>query len=642
MALKRQQRNLPDPSTVTYFNKLNTARFFIVPRGLPYHGRVSPWPLLTLAMSLLAVDRDAPLHTLSDVGPPAFTLPPRAWALWQAQDVIALAGLLSPYDTLSGELTHLRAAARAKIGNVDAAVTDVHTLVWGEPDTLWSLATLRQVVDCPETAAALYTAREQEVIRRRIPPVQPGQVMSRDAIFSVWSKLAKDAPTGRLRIEARYAQGVWWLHAQDYPAAIKRLREAERAALHQPTDRWPVLLALGEAERRRGHYTAAMAYFDTVAHSNDAFLATRAQGQAGQMAMEYRRYADAQRLLSARLIASPVGDTRHESLWGLGWVAFRTGDFSAAQRFLRTVQDEAPFGPWGAAAAYWQARATYELGDTERARLDWVALTTRYPNDYYAYRARTSLGTAPWPRCDAPREVETTEVMHVRGLLAEGMQHRVRSALKRFTATGLGHFGPVALQELARAATTVGDRVAATTLSQARLQRFYDGSPAARAVLDQSFGSPYRKLVTQAAEAEHMDPALVLGLVRAESSFRPSVVSPAGALGLLQLLPSTAQGLWQEERHAHPASVADLLEPAVNIRLGVRYLARLWRSFKKHDEYALATYNAGPTAVRRWKRLQGDLPPDLFVEEIPFAETRAYVKRVLAWRGLAALLTPSP
>jgi hypothetical protein len=119
---------------------------------------------------------------------------------------------------------------------------------------------------------------------------------------------------------------------------------------------------------------------------------------------------------------------------------------------------------------------------------------------------------------------------------------------------------------------------------------------------------------------------VALGLVRAESSFRPRVTSPAGALGLMQLMATTAQGLWREEKHRRAASLAELLDPPVNVRLGMRYLARLLRSFDRREAYAVATYNAGPSAVLRWREAQGDLPEDIFVEEIPFAETRAYVK----------------
>ncbi|MEL6544038.1 MAG: transglycosylase SLT domain-containing protein, partial [Myxococcota bacterium] len=73
-----------------------------------------------------------------------------------------------------------------------------------------------------------------------------------------------------------------------------------------------------------------------------------------------------------------------------------------------------------------------------------------------------------------------------------------------------------------------------------------------------------------------------------------------------------------------------LMNPRTNARLGARYLGRMLRAFRGREEYALAAYNAGPGAVTRWREARGDLPDDIFVEEIPYRESRHYVRSVLA------------
>jgi soluble lytic murein transglycosylase len=115
--------------------------------------------------------------------------------------------------------------------------------------------------------------------------------------------------------------------------------------------------------------------------------------------------------------------------------------------------------------------------------------------------------------------------------------------------------------------------------------------------------------------------------MREESGYRPEVISVSGARGLLQLMPTTAERVAREQRlegfHAD-----DLFLPSVNIRLGSAYLEGLLREFDGRKSAAIGSYNAGPQAVARWvARNTGE--DDEFVEEIPYNQTRAYVKRVM-------------
>jgi len=127
-----------------------------------------------------------------------------------------------------------------------------------------------------------------------------------------------------------------------------------------------------------------------------------------------------------------------------------------------------------------------------------------------------------------------------------------------------------------------------------------------------------------------------------ESAFSPFVVSSAGAMGLLQIMPRTgwriARALGRPGFH-----LDDLFCPEVNLRFGIWYLAALVERFRGQLPLALAGYNGGPHNIQRWLRARKTVPElDAFVEEIPFTETRAYVKKVVGLAGRYGLELGEP
>lgn len=139
-----------------------------------------------------------------------------------------------------------------------------------------------------------------------------------------------------------------------------------------------------------------------------------------------------------------------------------------------------------------------------------------------------------------------------------------------------------------------------------------------------------RDTVEQASKANGLDPVWTLALIRAESAWQTDARSPVNALGLMQLMPATGQRMARELGIAWQGS-GMLLDPVTNIRLGTRYLAQQAERFGGSPWLATAAYNAGPTPVQRWLAERGTLPPDVFIETIPYGETRDYVMRVLAF-----------
>ncbi|MEL7536053.1 MAG: transglycosylase SLT domain-containing protein [Pseudomonadota bacterium] len=147
------------------------------------------------------------------------------------------------------------------------------------------------------------------------------------------------------------------------------------------------------------------------------------------------------------------------------------------------------------------------------------------------------------------------------------------------------------------------------------------------------YPTPWYDAFAAAARDNEISVAWTYGIARSESLFMPDVRSSAGAVGVMQLLPSTARSTARAIGFKF-RGITTLTDATSNIRLGTRYLAGLAQRFEGHEALATAAYNAGPHRVDRWLEGAGGMPADVWVETIPFDETRGYVQRVLAARAV--------
>ncbi len=134
----------------------------------------------------------------------------------------------------------------------------------------------------------------------------------------------------------------------------------------------------------------------------------------------------------------------------------------------------------------------------------------------------------------------------------------------------------------------------------------------------------------QQSQNRRLDTALVHGLIRAESAWHPEAISGAGARGLMQVTPDTARRLAGQHGLAYTGS-ASLLQAATNIRFGTANLSSLLTRFRNDPVAVLAAYNAGPHVQQRWEATRPSNPPDIWIETLPYFETRDYIPRVLAF-----------
>ena len=346
----------------------------------------------------------------------------------------------------------------------------------------------------------------------------------------------------------------------------------------------------------------------------------------------------------------PKGDFRAEALFRIAWIERGAGHVASALASLSRIERECEVSdPYEhARAVYWKARILAERngkGDLGHSRDAWRALAERYPADYYGILSRARLeeskpGSSPrWARAHAPPGGEGFRYQpgpllgdrHFRaGLLL------LRMGLERAAAEELGAVDRKALASgdalllVAELLDRAGDNKTAhnliRSLGRSALRQRPEG-PALR-VWRVAYPPAFRGEVERWAATAGVPPDLLLALMREESGLDPNVISSAGAIGLTQLMLSTAQGVAKKLRMGG-VQQADLMKPPVSIRIGAAYFGGLLQRYDGSEALALAAYNVGDRPVKNWLRARGSLPLDAFVEEIPVQETRGYVKRVL-------------
>jgi soluble lytic murein transglycosylase len=324
-------------------------------------------------------------------------------------------------------------------------------------------------------------------------------------------------------------------------------------------------------------------------------------------------------------------------------IAFASGEHATAARELDTLRTRDPKGEHAAAATYWSGRAWQRAGRPELAQERWRSLLPGSGPSYYATMAAHRLNTAGWAPAAAPvappRLADVDSAMQRAATLeATGMDLEARleyDALARKAGND-----PARLLATAAALQRQGRSSRGITLAARALAR---GAPADAATYRLLYPVLHVDVLEAEARERRLDPALVAALVRQESNFEPSAHSPAGARGLMQLMPPVGRSI-ARSLDFPVWDTALLFEPDVSLRLGSAHLASLVRQYDALP-HVLAAYNAGGSRVARWRTKGGVADdPELFTERIPYEETRDYVRIVLRNREIYGALYrwPSP
>lgn len=331
--------------------------------------------------------------------------------------------------------------------------------------------------------------------------------------------------------------------------------------------------------------------------------------------------------------------------WRVAWTAVLKRDPDGAnllQEHLRRF----PGSQYTPDTLYWLGRLAEEAKTPAVARDYYRKLTQRYPQNYFEILASKRLrALGPGPLQVSDLEVSNllatippvSAAPKLDGAIPPGaakLKARAdalrsiafdASAELELQAAYAATRSPRLLLEAAQSAVAAG-QYGAAIVAVRKLFPQLDGQPFSvvpRDVWMAAYALPYEDLIRRWSARTSLDPMLVAGLIHQESAFQMDAVSVSNALGLMQLLPSTARRLARQSRLRY--SESRLFDPAYNVRLGTTYLANLHKQFGSVEE-VLAAYNAGEDRVTAWTAGQNYRETAEFVESIPFTQTRQYVE----------------
>ncbi len=358
----------------------------------------------------------------------------------------------------------------------------------------------------------------------------------------------------------------------------------------------------------------------------------------------------------------PEGDMRGEALFRVALSHASRGDWAAAKTPLDDLAvREKDDRHWATAAraAYFRARAAAALGDAEDAKARYTQIVKDAPLSFYMTQAyaRLAEGDAPaaaralddavsrdeggaFPAADHP-ELHGPGVDRACRLLEVG---EIEAAKRELAAAGA--VGDTVPAEVAWVIGDLYNRAGAPevghALAKGKRTEYLAHYPVGRwrTPWEVAFPRAFEPLVMKESAANRIPAPLAWAIMREESSFYPEAKSVSNAYGLMQLITPTAQ--WMAPGTGYGFDEASLKRPEVSIAFGTKLLGKLRTQFAVNPALAISAYNGGGGAVQRWVAQRSGTDFELWVEQIPWEETRLYTKRVLASQAAYAFLYERP
>jgi soluble lytic murein transglycosylase len=489
-----------------------------------------------------------------------------------------------------------------------------------------------------------------------------------DKAVEAFAKLLEQDPRSSHRSEALFRAGIAQFFCgrrSDAAASLEKMLHEyprdERAA--------EALYWLGKSYGKLGEREKAVAAFQRI-------LASRADSEWADDALFLTGniYRDANDLKKAlrfynRLIAE-YPDSRYadSAAWWIAWSYYRSGDYARADHALRELIRRYPRSFLVHQARYWRGRIAEKTGDDAQASEQYAMVLKKGAYTYYGYRAAERLAAENRsaaaeavnasldipPGCDEgncpddPLASFDTEDSppdwseEARQVLAAEPSYKkslelMQLDMKKEAASELGFLQnrmprrPGAVIGLSKAFFELGDYHRSMVLVIRSYEQYLD-TETPRTSPDLwllAYPQAYWDSILSYSRKYGQDPYFVAAIIREESQFRPEALSPAGARGVMQVMPAT--GKWIAQSIPLPGfDASKLFESDTAINVGTWYISYLMKRFRGDPLYVAAAYNAGPEAVAAWTGKNGIAGErDEFVEAIPFSETRSYVKKVL-------------
>jgi soluble lytic murein transglycosylase len=527
------------------------------------------------------------------------------------------AGAIRAYNALGARLPALRLRINPPADDASRASARADLLSFISNST--NSADTREGIDLFDKVFTTTTPSEELVIARA---ASKSGVPDRAA--KAYAK-ALGAGLGNVGDNSAYGSVLFRLRRYaDAAAQFTKVRTPPNLAAAAQYQRARAQVALGNIEAGRSTLRAI-----TTAYPKDTSAAS-ALLLLADLATDDSRDGDARQTLRALLKRFPTGRHATNARFRAGMIAYIQGDRKTAAAEFDSLVARDPNSSEALAAGYWAGRSYASLGDKTRSQSRWRAVIAQEPLSYYAVMAAKRL--------------DTTLVASDRSPANYGRIPAIDTVISRIAAlkdVGMDVEAGFENDKLFRDALANPARMVATAHALAGSDQASRSIALGRRALDEIGRSPenYRlyfpvlereTLITSSKE-NRLDPVLVASLIRQESNFNPLATSPAGARGLMQLMPAVGK-MVADAKGIGPWDPDILYQPAINIKLGTAHLSELVRKYPDVVK-VLAAYNAGESRVARWSGKTGAGDPEVFTERIPFVETRDYVRTVLRNRA---------
>ncbi len=538
--------------------------------------------------------------------------------------------------TLRGEALAAKAAALERLGRREEAARALEILYYDMPTHGESLPAGRQLstlykrsdVKTPSAAE-----KYPRAMRRAAGFARAGNHRrAHENYLEVARRFASAADSELVRLRI----GVAEHHRRRLSASLRTLARIQRPDL------------LPEALYYRGESLRRLERRTTQQRVLEELLALEQEHPFGERALYSMARAQLARndrvaalpFLARLAEAYPTGQHGLFARWHVLWDRYRNGDLDGTAEAFERAARENPGEFMAGQFLYFAGRSRERTGDPDGAAGLYREVFVGYQNSFYGRMAAERLeamGRAedlanplsePHRLLEKFRVRRAAEAARIEELYAAGYAERARDAALAAARRGLPDD---AAFEAMRAWLLADDNKAVQAIQALRRAAPFHTSAAGEALPDAWWRILYplgfEERIQERSGHWKLDPYLVASLIRQESVFVPRTRSPVGARGLMQVMPATGRALARLEGVSYRTS--RLYDPGVSIRFGTRYLRQLLDRFAERPELALAGYNAGPHRVRDWTDMDMGIPAEVFIEEIPFTETRNYVKLIL-------------
>jgi soluble lytic murein transglycosylase len=398
------------------------------------------------------------------------------------------------------------------------------------------------------------------------------------------------------------------------------------------------LLRLAEMARTRKD---ALPYLDQVI-ARFPQQASRALVEKARIYQGLKDQKSAQQAWQVLINEYPNSNEAAEYRWNQANEKAKARDYIGAWEWAQPIASNNPNSILAPRAGFWVGKWATALGKEQDAKTAYEYVLSQFPYSYYAWRSATMLGLDVG-NFDTVRQLQPEVVPHQRPLPPAGsdmfkelyLLGQDREAWQQWETEFLNKMQPTVaeqftegLMRLARGQNLSGIGLISRLEDRETPEEQAEYQALSRQITywQARYPFPYQQEIKQWSAERQLNSLLVTGLMRQESMFERKITSVAGAAGLMQVMPSTAEWI-APQIQLNPKEI-NLEDPDQNIKLGTWYLDYTHRRYDNNSMLAIASYNAGPGNVSRWLKTIGKTDPDEFVEAIPFNETKNYVRQV--------------